>query len=997
MTVENEQTTNRPVPPPITLRPWLVTLCALALYGFTLNHWVRFNSLPFAAQLTGWDWHPGPLVWRPGGQYPLFFILTMPLKLLPLTLRPLGLNVFAAVCGALTLAVLARSVRLLSHDRTKEQRLREGGEFALLSVRAAFLPAALAVLMLAGELTFWENATVGTVETLDLLVFAFLIQCLLEYRITQNERWLNIFAVVYGAGVSNSYALIGFFPTFLVMMIWVKRSGFFNWRFVLRMMGWGFLGLLFYAILPLKGALAGDGSFWELLHLKLAEQHVILMQFRYIAAFSGVPPLVSLFFAAIKWPSFEGELSAGAHDLTRILFRVLHIVFLAVGLLMFFEVSLSPSPRFRYGAGIAGPPYPSFLTFYYLAALSVGYFSGYILLVFGKDVAYRWGRATGWLRVINITVVGLLWVTALGLPILLFSENYGRVKDANSPTVSQFAMELAKSLPARPAVVLADDQARQALAMGAVEKLGLPQQYVFADSRSLLNREYLRYLAHRYPSFGKEILDPDKLPPELSSIQVGDFLRHLSIDLPVYYLHPSFGTYFEWVCMVPRGLGGDIHPYPSNELETLVLTKPGIATNQAFYRDLTKTALDPLLDQLKKRNAKPVTAGIYNSDAVRVGAYYSQSLDYWGAELQTYATVHKEHEYLADAGDQFAAAMALNPGNRVAPLNLQYNLFLRGLPHPAPLVSSSELANGINSWEAAYNDWGPVEVPDLYVQVGRSFARNRNLLQAAHMFQRCLDLTPGDPVAELDLAKTYIDLGAYGRGLQLIENIKDHFTGSPVELLRVEALAYFRRRDFAVADKLLQEAHAKNPEDESLAGFMAECYREIGLSVEAENKSDPAKESMATPWFEKSLRAIEEQLRLLATRPANYNSPELPTVTLRLAEMQMMIKQYKSAITNLTALVHQYNDDPLPRLNRAICELETSNWPAAKADYQAVEDLHPTLAYLVPTYYGLAQIAREEKNTAVETRYLESYLKYAPTNTTEYTNMTLQLRKVQGH
>jgi tetratricopeptide (TPR) repeat protein len=1000
MTVENEQAGKTNGPSPIILSPWLVALGALVLYGFTLNHWVRFNSLPFAAAFTGWDWHPGPLAWRSEGQYPLFLILTLPLKLLPLALRPLGLNLFAAVCAALTLAVLARSVRLLSHDRTKEQRLREGGDFALLSVRAAFLPAALAVLMLAGELTFWENATVGTMETLDLLVFAFLIQCLLEFRLSQNERWFNAFAVVYGAGVANNWALIGFFPAFLMMTIWIKRAGFFNWRFVLRVIGWGVLGLLFYGIIPLKGMMAGDGGFWELLHLKLAEQHLLLTRFpRYIALISGVPTLVPLLFAAIKWPSFEGELSAGAHDITRALFRVLHLIFLAVGLLMFFDVKLSPSPRYRFGVGIDGAPYPSFLTFYYLAAVSVGYFSGYVLLVFGKDVAYKWGRATGLLRIINLGMVGLLWVTALGLPIWLFSVNYGRLAEANSPAVSQFGMELAKSLPNRPAVVLADDEYRLALAMGSVERLGLPQQYIFVESGSLLHREYLSYLAHRFPSFRKEITNTAVLPKELSSVQMGEFLKYLSMDLPVYYLHPSFGTYFEWVCMVPRGLGGDIHPYPSNELETLVLTRPGIATNQLFFRNLKKEALDPLLDQLKERNANPETAPIYNSDAVKVGAYYSQALDYWGAELQTYAAVHKESNYLADAGDQFAVAIALNPDNLVAPVNQQYNLFLRGLPHPPPPHDATDLANRISSWETAYNDWGPVEVPDLYIQVGRSFSRNRNLLQAAHMFQRSLDLAPENPVAELDLAKTYIDLGANERGLRLIESIKQHFTGSPVELLRVEAFAHFKKHDFAATDRLLQEAYAKVREDEALAGFIAECYREMGLSVEAENKSDPAKESLATPWFEKSRRALEEQLRLMnkPTGISSYNSVDLPVVTLRLAEIQMMLKQFKTAITNLTTLVSQYKDDPLPRLNRAICELQISNWPAAKADYQAVENIHPTLVYLVPTYYGLAQIAREETNRTSEVRYCESYLNYAPTNTAEFTNVTLQLRKAQGH
>jgi hypothetical protein len=69
---------------PIILSPWVVALAALALYGLTLNHWVTFGSIPYVSQITGWDWHPGPLPWRPKLQYePLFLILTFPLRGLP--------------------------------------------------------------------------------------------------------------------------------------------------------------------------------------------------------------------------------------------------------------------------------------------------------------------------------------------------------------------------------------------------------------------------------------------------------------------------------------------------------------------------------------------------------------------------------------------------------------------------------------------------------------------------------------------------------------------------------------------------------------------------------------------------------------------------------------------------------------------------------------------------------------------------------------------------
>jgi len=152
MTETNENTVSPQSKRPIYLSPWLVAAAALALYGVTLNHWVTFGSLPLASQIMGWDWHPGPLPWRPDIHYqPLFLILTLPLRWLPADWRVMGLNVLTAVCAALTLAILARTVKLFSHDRTKEQRVRVVGKDALLSVRPAFLPAAFAVLLMGGS------------------------------------------------------------------------------------------------------------------------------------------------------------------------------------------------------------------------------------------------------------------------------------------------------------------------------------------------------------------------------------------------------------------------------------------------------------------------------------------------------------------------------------------------------------------------------------------------------------------------------------------------------------------------------------------------------------------------------------------------------------------------------------------------------------------------------------------------------------------------------
>jgi len=983
MTAENEKSIGSGVKRPIVLWPWLVALAALALYGLTLNPWVTFGSLPYASQLTGWDWHPGPLPWRPNPQFPLFFLLTLPLRLLPAEWRVMGLNLFSAVCAALTLALLARSVRLLSHDRTKEQRLRESGEYALLSVRAAFLPAAFAVLLLAAQLTFWQDAVSDAGEMIDLLVFAFLILCLLEFRVSQSERWLCVFTFVYGLGVANDWALIGYFPCFLVALIWIKRAGFFHLRFLSRLTGWGVLGLLLYAMIPLWGAIRHDGTFWELLHQKLGEQHIYLTGIpRFFVAIAGVPTLLPLLFAAIHWPSSEGELILGAQNLTQVLFRVLHLVFLAIGVLMFFDVRFSPSPR-NMGLGVL-PGSPGFLTFYYLAALSVGYFSGYVLLVFGKDVEFGWGRAKGLLRVLNGVVTGLLWVAALGLPGWLFWLNLPHIRDFNNHAVAQFGNEMAKSLPAKPAIVLADDPARLYLAMGARQSLALPDQYIFLESRSLVHREYLRFLADHYPAFRKEIKDPDSLTNEITGLQIGEFLAHLAQRQPVYYLHPSFGRYFERVFMVPHRLGGYLLPYPTNALEVMGLSLADIATNQAYWLTLESHSLASL-PELAKTNA----------DALRIANYYSQMLDYWGTELQKAGTELKQRALLDDANEQFAESLRLNPNNVVARVNQQYNAHLRGVTPAGRLVNSSDLAAEVSSWDSVFNTYGPTDEPYLDIQIGRYFATHSAYLQAARLFQRCLELAPNNPDGQLDLAKTYIDMGLVDAGLALIQDIREPFTGDPLELVRVEALAYLKTNNFAQADKLLTEGRAKYPKDQNFPGVMAEFYRLMGYKALYQGNGDTAREKEAAKWFKKSLAALDEQLQFLnAPMNVTANALQIPKINLQRVEMQMMLRDYTNAILTSTAMVRQDPENPVPLLNRAISELQIGQLDAAKKDYQVLEKVVPQRSHMV--YYGLAQIAQKQNDKTAEIHYERLYLDCASPNTAEFTNVTQRLRKLEG-
>src|SRR5271154_6062248 len=231
--------------------PWLLAAAAFAIYWLTLNHWVSLFNLGVVAKTSGWSWQPEFLT-------PLFFLATYPFHWLPAAQIPVALNLFSAVCAALTLGLLARSVAILPQDRTDAQRERERSDFSFLTIWSAWLPPLLAVAVCGLQLTFWEQATNCSGEMFELLLFAFIVWSLLEYRLDEREWRLFLAAAVLGAGMADNWsiqspngsALIGFFPLFLAAIIWTKKLSFFNLWFLRRMALCGLAGMLFYFLLP---------------------------------------------------------------------------------------------------------------------------------------------------------------------------------------------------------------------------------------------------------------------------------------------------------------------------------------------------------------------------------------------------------------------------------------------------------------------------------------------------------------------------------------------------------------------------------------------------------------------------------------------------------------------------------------------------------------------------------------------------------------------------
>jgi tetratricopeptide (TPR) repeat protein len=973
MTTEREVSPEKKFVP--ALLPWLVAAGALAVYLVTLNRWVSLSSLQQVARLSGWTWQPelyGPLFW----------LVTYPFRWLPAQAIPLALNFLAAVCGALSLALLARSVALLPHDRTQEQRQREPSKSGLLSISAAWLPPVLAALVCGLQLTYWEHATAVSsspppwgsgCEMLDLLLFAYVIRCLLEFRTSERESWLIRAAFAYGAALTNNWAMIGFFPAFVVALIWIKGLSFFNMRFLGQMSLCGLAGLLLYLLLPLWQGVAGTSSvgFWPALQANLSAQKSILVMFythgRQEVALLALTSLLPVFIFGIRWASYFGDTSKLGIALATFMFHVVHALFL----LACIWVALDPpfSPRNK---GFGSP----FLTFYYLGALSVGYCSGYFLLLFGGKTD-RPRRIPSHLRVINNTVTAAIWLLLLLAPLALIYRNLGQVRATNGPMLKRYAALMAQPLPPQRAILLSDDSRRLMLLQAYAAQSGRDKDYLFLDTAALLWPDYHRFLKKKYPRVW-ESSPPKGMMQRAEPLMLVQLISLLARTNSLYYLHPSFGYYFEFFYLEPHGLVYKLTAYPTNQLFAPLPGRDLMAENEAFWAKADAQALQPLLavvspptpgnkpSLMEDLAEKAHLVRESNRDALTLASFYSRALDYWGVEMQ-------KSGQLTNAAAHFERALELNPDNLVAEVNLECNKNLQASRTSAVQVSKSvEDAFGkYRKWDDILGENGPFDEPNFCYEQGRVFVGNALYRQAAAQFDRVMKLAPENLAARLWLSQLYVVSGMPGQALELVDQIRAQpdLLGAArtnrTELLFVEASAHLAQNDLRGAETAVQATLRQYPGDEALLATATQVYMKYGS-------------------YSNALTTIAQQL---AIAPTNINA----LVNKGFACIQ--VGAFDQAIPPLTKVLEMETNNYSALLNRAIAFLRGNKLEAAQRDYEVLQKAFPTAFQI---YYGLAEVARQKKDTNAAIRNYQLYLANAQTNTAEAILVSDRLKELKS-
>lgn len=987
------------------LLPWVVAAGALVVYLVTLNPWLGLstssqpplssNSLQEFARLQGWTLQPALT-------QPVYWLLTYPVAWLPVKWAPLALNLLAVLCACLSLALLARSVSLLPHDRTEEQRVREKSPGALLSIRAAWLPPLLAAAVCGFTLSFWENATLASAEMLDLLMFAWLIRALLEYRLDGRQGWLSSAALVCGAAMANNWGMVGFFPLFLIALLWIKGLGFFDLGFLARMFFWGLAGLLFYLLLPIANAISSplDITLWATLKANLGYQYQMLTALplsKFMLFYAdkplwvlALPSLLPLLIMSIRWPSYFGDPSRLGVLLATFVFHFFHAVLLVVCLWVTLDPSFSPRQI------LPGAP---LLPFYYLAALAVGYLSGYFLLVFGPRPLSRARVVITYPGFVAPAVKTIVWGLAVLTVYGLVARNWPAIRISNGPMLKQYAALTAEPLlPLKGAVLLSDDPRRLTLVQAYLAAQGRGRDFAFVQTGALALPDYFRFLQRQHPE-----LWPGEIPPGVREIDDASKVRlmvKVASEMPVYYLHPSFGYYFEAFQPIPEGLVYRLNLYSTNSgLLIPPVSAEVLAKNDAFWTRVSQQALPPLIKAVTPANptdktgfAAKLVARVQlrdepSRDVQVVAGFYSHALNARGIDLQRSATAQlpasdppASNPQLKAAGDCFDTALKLAPANLSARANAACNLALRANTKQTidPSKVTEELFAPYGSWDAMLGQNGMFDDPTFCLAQGKSFVQGSLVRQAATEVDRARQLAPDDLSARLWLAQVYVLARLPDEALKLTAEVlaNKHRFGldntTPTEVLVVQAAAYLGKKEVSSAEAIFDRALAQSPKDDALMTAAAQLYISFGLFTNAVAMLD--RQLQAFPDNRDAL--VNRGFACLQMKAFDQAIPSLTRVlTLR---------------TNTEAEVNLYHH---ALFNRAIAFLQLNQLDQAKADYEALLKAKPDdFRY----YFGLGEIAYRQKDVPAAISYYEGYLSYNTNDTPEVLSVRERVKELKG-
>ena len=1000
-----------------TRLPWTVAAAALVLYLTTLHSWISFASLPAISHVGGW--HDLPQT-----KQPLLYLVTLPLKLFPATVLPAAMNGLAAIFGALTLALLVRSVALLPHDRTKEQRQREQSEHSLLSIGLNWVPPLFAALVCGLQLSFWQHATSGTGEILNLLLFAYVVRCLLEYRLDHNQGWLIRAAAVFAISIPNNWGMIGFLPLFGVALLWTGRMRLFRENLWLKLLLTGIAGLSLYLLLPLTAVLTGsEYGFGEVLTDNLGDQKSFLSNLfsnRLVVLVMACTSILPLLLLGIRWPVSFGDTNAAASAITTILLRLVHFLFLVACVYTAFDHLFSPRKlvQAQQVVGVGAP----FITFYYLGSLSAGYFLGYLLLLFGKEDSRRWQKSSDFAKAMNRGIYGGLTVASLIVAGLLAWQNVGVVWAHNKSDVARiYTKWLADDLPKETAVLISDGDmsAQRQLLKAELARSNRANPPLLVDTHRLASPRYHERLAKLSPAW------PALSDEVANSIRVDEFLilekLHEVIDkTPIYYTHPSFGYFFEQFHTQPHQ---GIFRLAKYEIGGESLDKPRLAISAIDSETEIETSVKDTFGELAKE------AGILQrsnfQDTLIIMSWLSRNINARGVELARSNQPDKAESMYRTANDLFAGSPN---GNITAQANLRH-LFELQKKVDAEFKFDEKLDDlltdqsllALSQINHTLKTYGPLDEPKACLLLGQFFESQSQIRQAYHELVRATELTTKDPEPLMFVANMFVTYGMPDKTGPFIEKLRSMHQSNPFELeqqvrlIGIETGVRLLQSDIATAEKYLTEQLQPHMDtlpalQTALSFYMDNDFPEKALPVlELWIKEHPdnidAKVGKGLlqaqlKQFDSAVKTLDAALEEASGGTKSNIRSQLAGVFVEMGEFEkalghiddaldndrdsgrflyqkatiyMQMNQHENAISIFDELLSRNEWNPEVLANRAESYMASKQYANAKGDYEKLQSLTPNDPRM---YLRFAQIAEAENSPSEELKNYTLFLKY---------------------
>ena len=116
----------------------------------------------------------------------------------------------------------------------------------------------------------------------------------------------------------------------------------------------------------------------------------------------------------------------------------------------------------------------------------------------------------------------------------------------------------------------------------ALARDGRAKDFLPLETQSLNWPDYIRFLHRKYPQKWPELVSATDVKP-LNPIGPLGAINILSKSNELYYLHPSFGYYFEQFYLEPHGLVYKLKTLPDDTLLPPPPDKNLIAANEAFW------------------------------------------------------------------------------------------------------------------------------------------------------------------------------------------------------------------------------------------------------------------------------------------------------------------------------------------------------------------------------------------------------------------------------